>query len=327
MKAAYRIVGWKVLYEVTDKGKPAKEETPFEELRKSPLRFARYADDGWLISPEFKQMCKLAYTIGPCMELACYGLYRKLVDISRAQVREFRGWILDPKHQPVNAFQYADMQGITDQQNIKELFGILTHPTITKLELLNYPDGSPLNSPAQVEEGGGLLDTLGKNEGAFLNVTETEYNNNNKFKRKEDPACPQAAESFAPPALPDKVSDLVSGDSDSASVSGPTGQGGQRQKEIAAAKQLFLLELTELIHCRNSSDITTYRDIADQLEYKKLYETDLALFNEALAKARECSRIGQKPMAMFVAAMKKSPFNYIPKGTQIIRARLDNFHV
>jgi hypothetical protein len=53
-----------------------------------------------------------------------------------------------------------------------------------------------------------------------------------------------------------------------------------------------------------------------------ILETDLPLFDLALEKASHCTR-ARNPPAVFVAAMKESPFNYIPIRRQIIRGKFD----
>ena len=321
---AYHIVEWKRLYELTDKGRPAPEDHPFEELRKTPIPYIRYSDNGLLLSPSWLKLMKNAWTIGPMMDVACYGLYWKLVDIARDKPKQFRGWILDDKNLPLNAWQVVEILGMGDSEHIKPLFDLLCSPAINKLELLDVPADFPIPPDSARQR---------ENAGTFQDVTETEVEV--KFKRNErvsqlDPLAkydsppPEESLSQAPPS--DRVSVRDSGDTVTASDSVPTGGPG-REKGAAAAKQLFVLELTTLIHWRNQSDRTTLLDIAEQLEHRVVYETEDNLFAEALEKARGCTKVGRNPLAMFVSAMKKSPFHYIPKGTSYIRGAKDKYHV
>ena len=314
---AYHIVGWTRLYELTDKGRPAPEDHPPDELRKTPIPYIRYKDNGLLLSPSYRRLTKHAYRLGVMMEMACYGLYWKLVDIARDKTRDYRGWILDENNFPLNPEQVADVLEINDQLYIRKAFDLLVY--LGKLEFLEVPAyfPTPPHSAQQRE-----------NAGTFQDVTETEVNKN-IIKRKdlpeEYPWEPEVASpSPDPPSDKDSVRD--SGDTVSVTVSVPTGGPG-REKEMEKARQIFLLELTGIIIWHNQSDRTTLTDIAEQLAYRQTYETELPLFNEAIVKARGCARIGNNPLAMFVSAMKKSPFCYIPKGTSYIRAAKDKYHV
>lgn len=94
--------------------------------------------------------------------------------------------------------------------------------------------------------------------------------------------------------------------------------GTQELPGIKKRKTEALLQFSQTIPARDSSDQTTFRDIFEHLEHRMIYETEEPLFEMAIEKAKECYR-GRVPAAMFTAAMKKAPFYYIPKGTRVIR--------
>ena len=330
---AYHIVEWKRLYEVTSKSSPYNPDKPDEELRKTPIPYIRYSDNGLLLSPSYRRLAKHGNVLGVMMGMACYGLYWKLVDIAKNKTRDFRGWIVDENNYPLDPEHIADILEIKDRTYIKKAFDLLVY--LGKLEYLELPDHFP--KPADSRNSIQQREFLEP----FKNVTETEEEVKEKFKRKDPPVLAEAAElgdplakhdtpppaehfPQAPPPVKDSVKD--SGDTDTDTVSVPTGGPGGNKKEVAVAKQLFLLELTTKIHIRNQSDRTTLYDIADQLEHRMIYETEEDLFTEALAKLDGCVKIGRNPLAMFVSAMKKSPFHYIPKGTSYIRAAKDKYN-
>jgi len=136
----------------------------------------------------------------------------------------------------------------------------------------------------------------------------------------------------------DPVTDSVSGgptdsDSDSAPVSasvskpgaGPGADGSglvseQQRFEIIRECKKAALDLSQIIHPHNSSDITTIQDIYTQLQNRMITGSPHNLFELSLNTARQCWR-GDKPIAVFVAAMKKPPFYYVPKKLSIIPGR------
>jgi len=119
-------------------------------------------------------------------------------------------------------------------------------------------------------------------------------------------------------------------DTDSASVSkfergaGPgdvsAGElsGRERLFEIARQCKTAVFELDSIISCRTSSDRTTVNDIFSQLQQRIISGCKEPLFTMSLAIARECVKVADKPMAMFVSAMKKEPFCYVPKKLTVI---------
>ena len=322
---AYHIVEWKRQYEVTAKSSPYNPDKPEEELRKTPIPYIRYSDNGLLLSPSYRRLAKHGNKLGVMMGMCIYGLYWKLVDIARDKTRDYRGWILDENNYPLDPEHIADILEITDRTFVKKAFDLLVY--LGKIELLEVPAYFPI--PADSRNSRSQREFLEP----FKNETETEDKVKLKFKRKDSPEVEDlplsspAAEQFpqAPPT--DKDSVKVSGDTATDTVWVPTGGPGGTEKETEAARQIFLMELTGIIRWRNQSDRTTLGDIADQLSYRQTYETEEPLFNEAIVKARGCAEIGHNPLAMFVSAMKKSPFHYIPKGTSYIRGAKDKYNV
>ena len=63
--------------------------------------------------------------------------------------------------------------------------------------------------------------------------------------------------------------------------------------------------------------MTTINDIFFQLQQRLIAGSPYQLFELSLNTARQCWR-GNKPIAMFVAAMKKPPFYYVPKKLNVI---------
>jgi hypothetical protein len=311
---AYRIVDWRAKYEVTDHNKPAKADTPLEKLRKSPLPYIRYSNNGLLLSPEDRKLNKKAWAIGCLFELAVHGLYVDLLDITRDQTREYRGWILDRKHRPLNAYQVADVLEVQDSQYILALFELLCEVELLEHLELVYNDGSPPDSPDQGEEGSALG---GETGGLYQNETEanTSLNQTETFPRSGG---------STPAPSPASETDSGSGFSASDLETRPTSGRGYLISDIPQKKAVFLSELSSILHPQNGGDITTFQDLSKQLEARMIQETELDLFELAIEKARLCHR-GRRPIGMFIAAMKEEPFNYVPRGTSVIRGKMDRY--
>jgi len=148
-----------------------------------------------------------------------------------------------------------------------------------------------------------------------------------------------------PPASPDSVSvpDTVSApasaseqpsvsdsdsvpDTDSVSNPGMRGAGTEGYAEPLSEADIFdirrnckvaILELTQIIHPHNKSDMTTIGDIFTQLQNRMIAGSPHPLYEMAINTARQCWR-GDKPIAVFVTAMKKPPFHYVPKRLSVI---------
>ena len=331
MQNAYRIVDWTKLYEVSSNGKPAKDKTALDSLRKSPLPYIRFMVHGHSLGPSYRKMIKKAFALGSMMEMACFGFFAKLLELAADQEAKFRGWILDEKQRPINPEQIAELLDIREEGQARKILEILCHPEVGWVELAQFPYFPP-NSPTDGGEKGKKGDA---SEGSFKKETETEgigkgIGNRNhspnsggeKGKKGESIDSPQAScpvkdsdsESVSETDFPDSVSDL-----DSVPGRRPGGIEDIKRQRAKAA-----LELSQIIKPRNNSDYTTLNDICNHLYNRMIAETDEPLFDLALDKARQCWR-AQKPIAMFVAAMKKTPFFYNPRGISVIRGKLDKY--
>lgn len=115
--------------------------------------------------------------------------------------------------------------------------------------------------------------------------------------------------------------------SDSGSQPGPrAGPGAEGQGPLSEKERLFkirlecnqaIVELMQIIPPHNSSDTTTISDIYTQLQQRLIAGSPYPLFELSLNTARQCWR-GNKPIAMFVTAMKKPPFYYVPKKLSVV---------
>ncbi len=124
----------------------------------------------------------------------------------------------------------------------------------------------------------------------------------------------------------DSASDSVSVP-DSVSQPGPGGLGAVGSEPLSKQKIFNImrercqaeLEAAQILKLnpRNKSDSTTISDIYAQLAQRLISGSPYTLFESSLATARQCWR-GDKPIAMFVAAMKKPPFYYVPKKLSVI---------
>jgi len=318
MTLAYRIVDWKAKYEVTSKGKAADADTPFSELRKSPLPYVRWVVEGHSLGPTYRKMVKMAWDLGILMDMACMGLFGKLLELAADQGPKYRGWILDEKQRPMKAPQIAELLDIRDDGTFEKLVKILCHEEINWVELAEFPQ--------QEGERRGELGTKaedgGKVEEPLYNVTETEVEGNlNSETERDSPGVPgQGGNGVSPAPCPPLVAGSVSEISVSVSDSA-AGRGlGIKKRRIAA-----IIQLDKIIPTRSSSDQTTFRDIFDQLEERMKYETDEPLFEKAIEKARESCLIGRVPAAVFTAAMEKPPFCYVPVRKSTIRGKIDEY--
>lgn len=322
MILAYRIVNWRTLYEVTAKGRQAGVDTPDDELRKSPLPYVRWSVHGHSLGPTYRKMVKKAFGVGILMEMACMGLFGKLLELAADQGPKYRGWILDEKQRPINAQQIADILDIADDGKVQSLLEILCDEEINWVELVEFPlpVGASRGESGKEGESRGRLG--GKVEEPLYKETEAEGKGSLNYETERDSPASRGESgrvSQAPPSA--LVSGSVSELTVSASDSAPRGVPGIKKRRTEA-----FLQLCETIRPRNSSDRTTFRDIFDQLEQQMIYDTEEPLFEKALQKARQCCQVDGDPIKIFVATMKKSPFCYIPVRRSLIRGKTDEYH-
>lgn len=369
---AYRIVDWMGLYEVTLKGHKAKKDTSMEELRSASLAYIRIVVHGHSLSASYRRMVKKASALGSMMEMSCFGLFIKLLEVAADQEREYRGWILDDRQRPVNAARIADLLDIYGGK-VQELLEILMDDDVSWVELAELPVSLQNNKselldvnlgelPASPGNAGTLPDALPAQPGRFArtryeteteDVTVTEVIAQEIFSESETRTCaregndgrggdgenagqPQARpqppvsvsgsapvtdsaskqlSDSAPASVP--VSDSVSGAGGGPGAAGSGPASGQQRFEIIRECKIAVLELTQIIHPRNSSDMTTINDIFSQLQQRLISGSPHRLFELSLNTARQCWR-GDNPIAMFVAAMKKPPFYYVPRKLSVV---------
>jgi len=310
---AYRIVDWKLIGEVTNKGKAVQKDTLDAELTKKRPTYIRKRVQGHSLSITDRKLNKKAWGVGIMMEAASRGVYDKLCDLAGAQDDpKDRGWVLDEKQRPINAPQIAELLDWRDDGTFRKLLDILCDPEINWVELAEFPQ-------REGEEGG----EQGEVGEPFLNETEAEEKVKLNYETERDPPMAgreqgSVSQGPSPAMVTGTVTNLPVTVSDSA-----PGRAPGIKKERA---QAFFQLCNKIIHPRDSSDRTTFRDIFDQLEQRMIYETDEPLFDKALEKARECCLVGKVPAAMFTEAMKQSPFCYIPVRKSTIRGRTDEFH-
>ena len=91
----------------------------------------------------------------------------------------------------------------------------------------------------------------------------------------------------------------------------------EKMAEIIREVREATIELSQIIRPHNSSDITTISDIYEQLQHLLVSGSPYPLLEFSLTTARQCWR-AKKPIAMWVAAMKKPPFYYVPKKLSVV---------
>jgi len=376
---AYRIVDWQKRYEVTSKGHKAKENTTMGEMRSGILQYVRLIVHGHSLSAGYRRMVRKASVLGSMMEMACFGLFIKLLEIAADQEREYRGYILDDRQRPINASGIAELLDIHDSK-IQEMLEVLMYEEVKWVEIVEFPvslqtniaEGTDVNlgnlpaGPGIPGKSGTLVEAFPANPGRLYETesedeTVTEDNITASIEAEDkvpgtagnspqirEPAGdgnarqPQAR----PPAqasVPVSGSDTVPASdseeptasaSDSAPVSDSVSQPGpgagpgaagpgplseQKRFDILRERHKAGLEVMQIlkVNPRNNSDTTTISDIYAQLAQRLIGGSPYPLFELSLNTARQCWR-GDNPIAMFVAAMKKPPFYYVPKKLSVI---------
>lgn len=89
------------------------------------------------------------------------------------------------------------------------------------------------------------------------------------------------------------------------------------KEAVEVARQKAALSLAEIFRVINKSDGTTFRHILDQLESKVISgELEVHIFGDMVKIAKEC---GCGNIGMFVKAMKRHPFGYVPVRKQVFK--------
>lgn len=361
---AYRIVNW-WKFELLKNGKLATAKTKPAALRIKPLIYVRFPIHGHALSADYRRIVKRA---GPDMAAACDGVYKMLVGLAGNQVREYRGWVLDDRQQPLNPEQVAELLCLS-KEKISRIFEILTDDVVKWVNLEEFPEalhkslnGSDLSGGSQIKnfgnnwekkgtvfktkpkpkdkdkengfvtetEGGGVREKSGEGESREAGSAEGGKENLEPHALPASPASVSVPDTVSVPAsvseqLSDSDSDSVT-DTDSVSKPGMRAGHGAGCSERLSQDEIFeirrecklaALELTQIIHPHNKSDITTIQDIYTQLQNRMIAGSPHKLFELSLNTARQCWR-GDKPIAVFVTAMKKPPFYYVPKRLSVI---------
>ena len=283
MQTAYRIVEWRELYEVTDKSSPANTGTPAEKLQKGPLKYVRFRVYGRRQTEAYRNLLRKAWLHGTMMELAVFGLFGKLLELAADQAREFRGWILDRKQQPMTAKKIAETLSILDVNCVRKGLDLLADPEVGWIEIAKFP-GQP--RPARDSCEGSLETSVpDPSTGLFINETETETKQNLNESKDSSRGSP-------------------------ASVS---------DGRLAAVKTRTSEFLNQLLRPANQSDRTTLHDILNQME-SRVREgiAQESIFDEIMAVAKVCGRKGRNPIAMFTVGMKQPKFGYMPEKKRVI---------
>jgi len=294
---AYRIVDW-WRYEVTEKGHLAKFDTPFEQLRKKPLEYIRWTNFGHRLGPAFRKLIKKAWPYGPGIAEATFGIFGKCMELAADQTREYRGWILDEKQNPMDAKAIAELLE-WDADVVARAMEILCCPEIQWLEFKPF---SPLRREFPANRGAlstSIPAELAKHpgkSGTLLNETEKKRNKNETLPGNRGKTA--------------SVSNFSSSPSVSASVS---------KTDLGKKRNWAAMQLAEIFRTTNQSDCTTLRHIIDQLQEKiELGQAGLEIFDKMIDAANQC-RQAENPIAMFIAAMKQSPFGYVPRRERLIK--------
>ncbi len=179
-------------------------------------------------------------------------------------------------------------------------------------------------------EGGGVRENLGgecESQGAGGGGENVQP----QAQPAAQPSVSGSGTDSVPASDSEKLSDSDSdsaADSDSDSQAGPRAGPGAEDPEHLSKQKIFEimrernqveLEVAQIlkVNPRNKSDSTTISDIYSQIAQRLIGGSPYTLFASSLATARQCWR-GDKPIAMFVAAMKKPPFYYVPKKLSVI---------
>ena len=270
------------------------------------------------------------------------GQVAELLCLSESKVRQIFEILLDPEvnfvefldfpehlHKSLNS---SDLSG--GSQNIKsgnnrENLGKKGIPLIeTETEAVSI--NLNRNGFVSETERGGVREKSGEGESQ-----EAGGGGENAGQPQALPAAQASVSGSVPGSVPASASErpTVSDSapapvSDSVSQPGPRAGPGAEGSEPLSKQKIFEimrercqaeLDASQILKLspRNKSDSTTISDIYSQLAQLLVGGSPYTLFESSLATARQCWR-GDKPIAMFVAAMKKPPFYYVPKKLSVI---------
>jgi len=303
MTQAYRIVDWVRLYEVDINGHAVgryEKPPPVEKLRKSPLSYIRLENTGHAQTIIDRKINEKAWVAGQMDEMAVHGLFNKLLKIAGNQPRQFRGWILDEHQNPLTAKGIADFLGIYEVGCVQKALGILTDPEVGLLNVSEFGENL-LNAR---ESGQTCAEVRRNPDECALFQNETEIN---EIKPKETES-------------ENSASDLSSDFSDSTSEQ-------QRLEAIKETRRATVSQICVILQIPNNpSDITTFRDIFDQIERGIITgELSVGIFDSMIIEAKDAASHRFKKLGRFVNAMKRPPFNYIPERREIAGSRYKHY--
>ena len=300
MTQAYRIVDWKRRYEIKADKRDATEDTPPEKLRKRPHDFIKWKVFGHRLGHKYRTMVQKAWKPGEINELAVLGFFGKLLELAGDQEdQKYRGWILDEDQQPMTMQQIAELLDIHEAGRLTEAMGILIDLNwVEKCQFLFSIDQMSCEIvdnllPLQKLQGAAKIASLSCNP--FLDETETEEKKN--------------------------LNERASGASLDFSDSTSPYSGHLKIKE---ARCNALKQVLERLRIRpdNPSDITTFRDIFDQIEHRIVIgELTTEIYDRVIDEAKDAAGYRFKKTARFVNAMKREPFGYVPEHRKVPGSR------
>jgi len=295
MTQAYRIVNWVRLYEVDSDGHAVRrfEKPPsVEKLRKSPLPYIRLENTGHAQTVIDRKINEKAWIAGQMAEMAVHGLFDKLLLMAGNQPRQFRGWILDERQNPLTAKGIAESLGIFEVGCVQKALGILTAPEVGLLSVGEFGENL-LNAR---EAGQTCAEMRRSPDVCALFKNETEIK---ESKPKETESKPSAS-IFTPDV------------SDSAGAQ-------QRLEAIKQARSNTVGQICQILRFPNTpSNITTFQDIFDQIEQGVIQgELTTEIFDRIIDEAKDAASFRFKKIGRFVNAMKREPFGYIPERRKV----------
>ncbi len=351
----YRISNW-WRFELLKNGKLATAKTKIGAIRIKPLIYVRFPVHGHTLSSDYRRMVKRAgpELAAACDGLykMLVGLAGDQVREYRGWVLD------DRQRPLKNSGQVAEILCLSEKKvsELLEILMDSEVKWVDFLDLpeslcksLNNKD---LSGGSQKKNSGNNQENLGKKGICFIETeTEDKFKDNlnetegGEFESQGAGGGGENVQPQAPPApasvsdsgtvpVTDSASERIS-DSASDSVSvpdsvsqpgpgvpGAEGQGPlSKQKIFDIMRQRCQAELEAVqilkLNPRNKSDSTTISDIYSQLAQRLVGGSPYTLFESSIATARQCWR-GDKPIAIFVAAMKKPPFYYVPKKLSVI---------
>lgn len=95
---------------------------------------------------------------------------------------------------------------------------------------------------------------------------------------------------------------------------------GPGHLKIKEARQKALKQVLERLRIRadSPSDMTTFRDIFDQIEHRIVAGgLTIEIFDRVVDEAKDAASYRFKNTARFVNAMKREPFGYVPERRKV----------